>query len=929
MSKRVFDWSEIRRYLPTKVALSERLPPGIRGELLRPKVALAMPKGAGYVGTYAPIQLKLDPASGLTLDDLDFVVTSGAAGGLVSRSQERTALAARPTVMLLHGYQPGVHVLEVRHHGSGVVLARRKFTVTDQWADDVNGPNLWFSGTVDTPTVAPTWGGGPGTAQNFATVPATGTRRIAVVFVDTSDQRYTTDAPTLAGFQARWQQNAFTGVVGADGVSRSTAAFYGEVSYGNLTVTGTVFSTVVNLPNGWSSYFQIDPRNNMWQAKNEFVNQVVTQANSQSTTANPFNLTGFDMVVCVTQAVTPATGAARVAWPYGGYGVSAATTFGTVAGRGISMPNEWGDGSANDQGGGRTIFQTLAHEMGHTLNLPDLYTPTVAGRNVGGWDPMHAEGPFPHFTLAHRMMLGWIPASWLRLYNFQALGTAVDETITLAPIEAGAPPAGRFGGAEIRVGDGRNYYLEYRIGQAAQIGDRALPTPSRVLLTDVSQPPDPPVIARPTIILVAQHADDQGAVLGAGNLYHEVDRTSPTFPTDFQVDVVSIDGTKADVRIRYQVIGKPDPSIRPWPRDAANQWQSPDIEVSNARSVANPAMFANVPWQGHANTVTATVTNRGTLAAPGVRVDFAVKDYTIGGAPETSIGSDTRSIAPGATATFTTTWTPPAPAAGDPPQHYCVVARVASYQTPTAPPVLEMTDANNLAQSNYARFISASSSPPSREVTWITVGNPFEQPTCVYLDAGQDNPLYRTYLEHRWLVLEPGELRTVRAMFEFAPDGVIRDGKRQPDLERDLIRPVRVRVLGRIADPRDPRPHGTMAMAGIDAVIAHGRGTRVSDFDHVGPDQVGGKVERADGKAVTRGVVLVHFACAKDERAERGADHYVASELGRDGGFAAQAPHGWSAATAYYLPAEGLADSTSTTIAPRAHATPVQQRSKA
>ena len=385
MTKRVFDWSEIRRYLPTKIALSERLPPGIRGELLRPKVALAMPKGAGYVGTYAPIQLKLDPASGLTLDDLDFVVTSGAAGGMVSRSQERSAVASRPTVLLLHGYQPGVHVLEVRHHGSGVVLARRKFTVTDQWADDVNGPNLWFSGTVDTPTVAPTWGGGPGTAQNFATVPATGTRRIAVVFVDTSDQRYTTDAPTLAGFQARWQQNAFTGVVGADGVSRSTAAFYGEVSYGNLTVTGTVFSTVVNLPNGWSSYFQIDPRNNMWQAKNEFVNQVVTQANSQSTTANPFNLTGFDMVVCVTQAVTPATGTARVAWPYGGYGVSAATTFGTVSGRGISMPNEWGDGSANDQGGGRTIFQTLAHEMGHTLNLPDLYAPTVAGRNVGGW----------------------------------------------------------------------------------------------------------------------------------------------------------------------------------------------------------------------------------------------------------------------------------------------------------------------------------------------------------------------------------------------------------------------------------------------------------------------------------------------------------------------------------------------------------------
>ena len=202
MTKRVFDWSEIRRYLPTKIALSERLPPGIRGELLRPKVALAMPKGAGYVGTYAPIQLKLDPASGLTLDDLDFVVTSGAAGGMVSRSQERSAVASRPTVLLLHGYQPGVHVLEVRHHGSGVVLARRKFTVTDQWADDVNGPNLWFSGTVDTPTVAPTWGGGPGTAQNFATV-------LGEVWPKVEAQLLQDDQPGLLvnlGLAARWQK---------------------------------------------------------------------------------------------------------------------------------------------------------------------------------------------------------------------------------------------------------------------------------------------------------------------------------------------------------------------------------------------------------------------------------------------------------------------------------------------------------------------------------------------------------------------------------------------------------------------------------------------------------------------------------------------------------------------------------------------------
>ena len=150
MAKRTFELSEITRYLPETIALSARLPPGIRAELLRPRVALSMPRGAGYVGTYAPIQLKIDPKSGLTLDDLDFVVVDGPAGGLVSCSQERHAITERPTVMLLFGYQPGVHVLEVRHHGTGVVLATRKFAVTDQWSDDVNGPNLWISGVVPT-----------------------------------------------------------------------------------------------------------------------------------------------------------------------------------------------------------------------------------------------------------------------------------------------------------------------------------------------------------------------------------------------------------------------------------------------------------------------------------------------------------------------------------------------------------------------------------------------------------------------------------------------------------------------------------------------------------------------------------------------------------------------------------------------------------
>ena len=245
-------------------------------------------------------------------------------------------------------------------------------------------------------------------------------------------------------------------------------------------------------------------------------------------------------------------------------------------------------------------------------------------------------------------------------------------------------------------------------------------------MVDVSEPPDPPVISRPDMLLVPTHGDDNGAVLDTGQFYHEVDNTTPTFPSDFRLDVVSHAGNQAVVRIRYGVIGKPDPSIRPWPRDAAHQWQSPDIEVRNARNAADPA-WNNVPWQGHDNLVVAQIKNRGTISSPGVVVNFFVKDYTVGGAPETFLGFDTHDMPPNATVEFSTNWAIPAPTDPSASQHFCITVRIDHYQTPTTPPVQELTDANNVAQSNYDRFISATSTP-TRETTTITAGNPYLVP---------------------------------------------------------------------------------------------------------------------------------------------------------------------------------------------------------
>jgi M6 family metalloprotease-like protein len=868
------------------------------------RVVLRTPTRPQFPGSFYRVPVIIPQQLGLTIDDLDFRVPAGLKGGAVSLSRDALFNPKRPEVMLLLGYKPGKYRLQALKKGTSTVISEGVFEITARWLEDTESPSKWFTGIVPNYTFGPTWGGGSGAGpQNVNTIPAIGTKRVAVLLVDTSDQRYTTDAATLNGFRTKWQQHLLDGFVGPDGVTRSVKGYYNEVSYGNLQIAGQIFGDVVHLPNPWSDYFQTDGNGN-WQAKAGFIDQCITAA------GDGVNLTGFDMIVCASQAFSSATPNAKIAWPYGGIGVNIDTSHGRVTGRGISMPNSWGDGSAFDQSGGRTIYETLTHEMGHTINLPDEYTPVVGFRNIGNqgtnasWDPMDWEKPWPHLTIAHRMMLGWVQPAWLKTYNFQALGTTVDETTTLHPIELGAPPAGRSSGIEVRIGDGRNYYFEYRSGQLGQIGDENLIPNGRVAGTDVSEPPDPPVISRPDILLLPTHPDDNGPILGNGDLYHEVDSSSPTFPSDFRVDVSGIDGNKADVRIRYGVIGKPDPSIRPWPRSADHQWQSPDIDVSNARSIADPANWANVPWLGHDNTVTAHITNRGTLSAPGVVANFFVKDYTVGGAPETPLGFDRHDVMPGATVDFTATWNPPTPADPATPLHFCIIVRIDPYQTPTNPPITELTDANNVAQSNYDRFISASGSPPSREITAVTVGNPYDRPTRFFIGAGQTNPFYRTYLEHTCVTLDAHQTRQVQVMFEYAPDAEL-PPKVLKEKERFERMANQVGIWGAIENPHDAQLHQAALVTGAQSTIVTGRATKFRDFA-VNADGASGVVVTVDNKPVSGGTVIVILKANGDK-----VETYEHAKVEQNGFFHARVSPKWHSAEAYYVPPPGFGDTTS------------------
>jgi M6 family metalloprotease-like protein len=815
----------------------------------------------------------------LTFDDLTFVVQDGAKAAIVSPSRDRTFDEKKPHVMLCIGWEPGTYLLEARDPADNVV-GKAKFRVNSLWRREDLGPSKWFTGIVGSYSAGAAWGGGPAGPQNAATIPASGTRRIAILLVDTSSQRFTTDATALQGHRDRWLDEVFDGVVGG-GVTRSSRLFYREASYNGFDLSAQVFGPV-ELSGTWTSYFNSDgsPKGGFYQACFTAGDGLI-------------DYDDFDTLLCVSQSVTGPP--MMSAWPYASIGQWGpyTTAEGNKSYGVISMPNEWGTTDA------REIYETFSHELGHNLGMGDQYTPGVAGRNPGGWEMMHADNPFPHFTLFHRLALGWVQPGWVQAFNFQSMASPVDQTVTLSPIENGAPPSGRKAGIEIRLADGWNYYFEYRKGQAAQIGDRSLPTDDRVLGTDVVSAPYTPPIARPAVLLLNNDIDGDGAVLANGTDYEETDTTDPVFPTDFRVDVSGIDGTKANVRVRYGVNSRPDPSIRPWPAGPDRQWQSPDIEIKNARNQADPA-WKNVPWVGNANTIVATIKNNGALDAPQVRANFFVKNYNVGGTPETFLGFDRKDVPAGATVDFQSSWTPPATG------HYCVIVRIPLYQLPSNPAVVEMTELNNIAQSNYDRFISGTSTP-SREITEVEVGNPYPERTRIWIFGGHSNPLYRTYLEHQWVYLDPGQTRKVRVMYEYAPDHLKNDVY-PPELRkgyREFQRvPNRVELASFVEDPRDSPRHALQVLGGAQAEVVTGRKTRFERFDVRGQEARGTVVTAEDGKPVPAGTVIVRVSAGRGKGAKI---HYQTAKL-RKGTFVAKLKARGERVKAYYLPPPAFAD---------------------
>jgi M6 family metalloprotease-like protein len=720
-----------------------------------------MPAAPMYLNSWCRVRVALT-ATDPPLDDLVFTVEPLESGCSVSPSRDDTFDPNRPDIVLIAGGLVGDFELVGRNAATGDEVLRGTFSVTDAWSG-TDGPPVCVIGATS-----------PGGVV-FTT--HTGPRKVAIVVAQTADATALpdTDAATLRAKLEREVFGGFDPIAGL--ILESTNAYFAEVSDGLFSLENAGVVGPIDLPSNWTNYSPavVNSAKNQWNGLTEFSKAGVARLrdlNKERADAGEpplVDLLTVESIIFVMRSLPPDAsgnpGATQWPWASGdpnhpsfqvdtdSSGASVTRTIECVA-----MPDDW---EAIDAGNlNRRIRHTAAHELCHNLGLSDeyadaSYTSDIKKRDLKRFTLMSIEQNFPQLTTPERLQLGWVDRATVKTVG---PGSA-DESVTLRATSLGPPQAGEFAALELNRSPNISYYFEYRTKRSGRISDQDLQARSAVIGIDwLGGAPYPP--GRRQLQLMRNDADNDGGVYPTGSNYVEETTTKPEFPVDLLVDVSNADGNTAKLHLHFGD-RKPDPALTPF--SAESGWKSADLEVQNAKSDADPR-FKDTPWEDHVNWLVAHVHNVGDFDADKVDVSFYVKDFTVNAnAPEVFIGNAVDDVPAGATVDFSCPfpWMPPA--GGN--KHYCVIARIEKYAVPGHPEVPEVTQDNNQAQSNYFRFISKTASPASRETCQIALHG-IEIPARQYIAVAQSSPIARTFLNHAWVNLRPGQTRTVLAMTE-------------------------------------------------------------------------------------------------------------------------------------------------------------------
>lgn len=770
-----------------------------------------------------PIQARPDPlalsgwapftvdysAVGLTVDDVAWQVAEGPLAGTISVARPVDEQRDHYEHRVLGGSGPAELTVEALDRNTGSTIATCRFRTVERWPDTEIGPPLAITGPRQ---VYAKWGGGSVGPENIRVHPAPETIRMAVVLLRTKGSTSTVDGVAHA---QRFHQD----VVGG---GRSVKAYYEEVSArlstasanpadpkgSSVTLLGGRVFGPIDLPWSWGELFvpgnqgvpwgSWDPMAGTWDLFGGTFSSHLVDLSA----AEP----GIDELVCGTAdsvvfAVLPGTDdpytvddeswSAQWSWASASdAAMYSKTEVSTLFGRrpAIVMPAAFPRNHPAPWSPQEWV-STICHELAHNLGCPDLYNggaypPEVDVRTLGGWDLMALDAPLPHFSLAHKMRLGWLNPAWVQVCDFAKDPTS--RSVTLQAIETvprSGPSGGRRAGVEVRIRPGWNYYFEYRRKQPApKIGDQAMPVVQAVFGTDVHQAAADDV-ARPLILQLPVDLDGDGPVLRTrGQDYEESDVTNPDRMNDFRLTrqaspILAGDPDSVTLQIDYVGAHRAELQIRPAP--GRGDFKSPDIDLDGPAG-------KNVVVKGKTNTIRVRVRNAGTKAADQVNVKVQWLPFTTSAGPWTALPSPARqAIPPKQRRDFVVDWPLAASVTVEDKEveHFCVRVDVDRYVDPLDPAGDEIVVHNNWAQSNFNTGTVAQGSPSERRGTAVAAHNVLPVPAVHRTVLEQTGDLFRVYVGASWRALGSGQSTTTTLDYEsLAGDPVF-----GPDFERAFL----------------------------------------------------------------------------------------------------------------------------------------------
>jgi hypothetical protein len=815
-------------------------------------------------------------AAGFVQSDVEWFAAEGPEAGTVSVARP----AGAPTSAYEHRVLAGAATREfrivARQLSTGTVIATRCFRVVSIWPDAEVGPPMATTGQQRVYAKGG-WGGGPAGPQNINVHPAPEEFRIAVAVFRTKGSTSTIDA----------EQRITELTDNIIGPGRSVLRYYEETSLRSAPASinplhpkGTTINLLggkifgpIDIGSSWGDLFDPGNMDDSWSAWNP-------KANTWDILGGEFSafLQDLGLGASVTQLadafvlmVLPGTDQpyemGGKTWPAQWNWAFAAdsqiywkgpswTTFTRRAS--VTMPAGFPTGHPTPWTSGE-FMSTICHELGHNLGCPDLYQDPYypaeldEDRYMTGWDLMDSDVPLSHFSLPHRMRLGWISPDWIEVCDFGQ--NPASRTVTLQAMETLArsgPTAGHKAGVEIRIRDGWNYYFEYRRKQAGKVGDQKMPASQAIVGTDVNQATADEA-ARPLILLLPEDVDNDGPVLKSANKnYRESDVTNPDRLNDFiltRKNTLLLGDNAVNVQIDYLGAFRAELQITPAP--GRGNFKSPDISLDGP---AGPETVV----KGKVNTIKVRVHNRGTKAAAAVKIRVQWLPFTTAPGPWNLLPNPpTQAIPAHSTREFVLNWSVPASIQANniEAEHFCVRVDVERYVDPTDPAGSEIVVNNNWAQSNFTTDAVAQGSPSERRVTAVTARNIFPRSAVHSTLIEQTSEHFRTYVDHAWRRLEPHQADVTQIWYESLAGDPLggRDFQvafEEASHERGLTNDLTARAFVK----PDRYFDSARERWGVQLMIRAGIRTRIRDMNAHG-ELVTGSVLAVNGELVDRGNV--------------------------------------------------------------------------